>query len=599
MRLTRWIFFSYMLVVAVVLAGIVAPFALGRRDRHRDPNTLYVAYASNIRGLDPAAINDTTSSSVAGNIFECLYNYRYGVRPYELFPQVAAEMPRISPDGKVWTIPLRRGIRFYDPLKEVWPDGVGPEVTARDYIYSWKRIANFHLGNTANYSAIFQGRIAGLDDWWAYTKSCPGTGAIDWDRPVEGLKALDDFTIQITLTRPYPQLIYNLAHLPTAAVSRQAVEKLGDRIRQRPIGTGPYVLVEHLEEQRIVFEANPIYRGRPDVDGCAAVPAAERLPRIRRIQVEYFAEDVPRWLRFRQGLLDISGIPREAYNQAISIRSGDLTEQMKADGVVLEKSPEPTVWYVGFNMLDPVVGKNKPLRQAMSMAFDRERFIRVYENGRGIPAKGPIPPGFPTYDAEAVNPYARFDLEAARRKMDEARAVHGGAIPPLTLLMPGTETSARQMAEFFIAQMARIGLTVKPEFRTWARFQEMVDDKQAQMFMLGWVADYPDEQTFLQLFYGGNTDRGGVNSANYVNPEYDAIYEQAVAMNPSPQRDALYRRLARIVEEDCPWIFTFHSVEYVLYYNWIGNLKTMDYGNGMRMYLTLDGEARRRWMERR
>lgn len=599
MRLTRWIFVSYMLMVATVLIAIAAPMVLGRRDRYRDPDTLYVAYASNVRGLDPASINDTTSSGVAGNIFECLYNYRYGVRPYALFPQVAAEMPRISADGLAWVIPLRRGIRFYDPRKEVWPDGVGPEVTAHDYVYSWKRIANFHLGNTANYSAIFQGRVVGLDDWWAYTKSCASAKEIDWDRPVAGLKALDDHTIQITLTAPYPQLIYNLAHLPTAAVSRQAVERLGDRIRQRPIGTGPYVLVEHLEEQRIVFEANPIYRGRPDVDGMAVVRPEERLPRIRRVQVEYFAEDVPRWLRFRQGLLDISGIPREAYNQAISIRSGELTEQMKKDGVILEKSPEPIIWYAGFNMLDPVVGRNKPLRQAMSMAFDRERFIRVYENGRGIPARGPIPPGFPTYEPDAVNPYARYDLDAARRKMDEARALHGGPIPPLTLLMPGTETSVRQMAEFFAAQMSRIGLTIKPEFRTWARFQEMVDDKQTQVFMLGWVADYPDEQTFLQLFYGKNTDRGGVNSANYVNPEYDAIYEQAVVMSPSPQRDALYKRLCRIVEEDCPWIFTFHSVEYVLYYNWLGNMKIMDYGNGMRMFLTLDGEARRKWMQRR
>jgi ABC-type transport system substrate-binding protein len=597
MRLTKWIFFAYLAVVAMVIAAVAAPFLAGRQDRRRDPATLYSAYAENIRGLDPAAINDTTSSAVAGNIFECLYNYSYGVKPYTLFPQVASQMPTISDDGKVWTIPLRNGIRFYDPNKEVFADGVGPEVKAQDYVYSWKRIANFHLGNTANYSAIFQGRVLGLDDWWDYTKSRGAAAEIDWDRPVAGLTALDDHTIRITLTQPYPQLIYNLAHLPTAAVSRRAVEKLGEKLRQRPIGTGPYVLKEHLEEQRIILEANPIYRGRPDIDGGVALKPEERLPKIKRMQIEYFAEPVPRWLRFRQGLLDVSGIPREAYNQAISPKTGNLTDDMRNDGVVLVKSPDPSVYYTGFNMLDPVVGRNKPLRQAVSMAFNRQRFIRDYLNGRGIPAIGPIPPGFPTYDPNKVNSYTQYDLARARRMMQEAERIHGGPIPPLALLMPGTDTAERQMAEFVVAQMAQIGLTIKPEFRTWARFQEMVDDKQTQLFELGWVADYPDEQTFFQLFYSKNTDRGGVNSAGYSNPRFDALYEQAVVMTPGPQRDLLYRRMSDIVEEDCPWVIEYYPLVYTLTYDWVGNLRNMDYGNAMRMYVTLDAPTRQRWLE--
>jgi ABC-type transport system substrate-binding protein len=144
--------------------------------------------------------------------------------------------------------------------------------------------------------------------------------------------------------------------------------------------------------------------------------------------------------------------------------------------------------------------------------------------------------------------------------------------------------------------MRQIGLTVKPDYTTWARFQELVDARETQMFSLGWVADYPDEQTFLMLFYGKFAPAGGINSCGYVNPKYDELYEKASVMNPSPERETLYRQMIAIINEECYWIHDFCPVRYDLQYDWVSDYIYMDYSGlwgGNRQYITLDVEKRR------
>lgn len=590
MHKVKWIFFGYLSLVALVVLGIALSFGMTPT---RDPHSLYVAYGSNIKTLDPASIGDTTSSGVAGQLFETLYNYDYEARPYTLIPELAAELPHVSEDGRTVTIKLRPGIHYYDPDGKIpgWEPVAGeqgrkgPEIKAGDFIYAWKRVANFHQASQ-NYSAMFEGKIEGLAEWRDYTKSSQ-PNEIDWDRRVKGFEAVDDRTIRIHLTQPDPQLRYNLAHLPAAPVSRDAANYWGDDIRHHPIGSGAYYLDQHLPEQRIVLKANPVYRGRSDIDGNVSIPPDQRLPHIQRVQMDYFDEDLPMWALFQQGMLDINGIPKDTFTQAIDARTSNLTPELAEKGIVLRKDPYPAVFFYGFNMEDPVVGKNKPLRQAMSMAFNRAKFIELFMNGRGQPAIGPIPPGFPTFDEKLVNPNTQFDLTTARARMTEAEQIHGGPIPTITFLMPGTDTTARQQGEFIKRQMAQIGLNIEVDFTTWARFQEMIDNKQAQFYGLGWVADYPDEQTFLQLFWSKNA-APGPNSANYSNPAFDALYETARVMQPGPERNELYRRMQQIVMEDTPWLMTFYPVQYMLYYDWVSNLNTTEYAHGNRKFYRLD-----------
>ncbi len=167
MRVTKWIFFGYLILVVLLVAGIAVSF---NATPPRDPGTIYSVYAGSVKTLDPAEVNDSVGGKLIGQIYECLYNYKYDPTHYELFPELAADMPETSPDLTSMTIKLRHGIRFYDPEKQVWPDGQGPEVKAANVLYSFKRMADFHLASP-NYSAIFEGVIVGIDKWWDYTRA--------------------------------------------------------------------------------------------------------------------------------------------------------------------------------------------------------------------------------------------------------------------------------------------------------------------------------------------------------------------------------------------------------------------------------------------
>jgi len=606
MRKVKWIFFAYMALVALVLCGIGLSFVLVPA---RDPNTIYVTITSQVPTMDPPRISDVPGAEVGGFMFETLYNYDYYKRPITVIPELAAALPETSQDGKTVTIHIKPGIHYFDPHGGItkWEPVTddkgkvigrrGPEVTAADFLYSWKRLCSFHL-DSQWYAAMFEGKVVGVEDFRAYTQQTPKE-QVDYSRNVEGLQAPDPHTIVITLRDPFPQLVYNLAHLPSAPVSRDAVETYKDDIKFRPVATGAYYLVtdEFRPDERIVFKANPIYRGAPDAPADNNIPPDQKLPYIKRVSIDYFEEDLPAWALFQQALVDVAPIPKDSFTVAIDPQSRDLRESQKEKGIELIKGIDPTVFYFGFNMTDPLLGKNKPLRQAMSMAFNRQEYIDLMLNGRGIPAKGPIPPEFPTYDPNDVNPNCEFNLDAARAKLREAEKVNGGPIPEITMVMGDTSTTSRQSSELFQTQMAAIGLKIKVNYVTWPRFLELVDSKQAQFFSLGWQADYPDEQTFFQLFYSKNGSPGP-NHSNYHNAEYDALYEKSIRLDRGPERDALYKKMSKIVQEDCPVLFSCIRINFRLNYDWVSNIIPCEYRHGNRAYHKLDVERRRQYFSR-
>jgi oligopeptide transport system substrate-binding protein len=594
MRKVKWIFFGYLAACLLVLVGIAGSFAVTRQ---RDPGTSYGAYGENLKTLDPAECSDEGVIGIDGYVYECLYNYAYGVDQYRLEPELADGDPLFTPDQKTLTIKVKPGVHFYDPDHAVWSDGVGPEVTAADVVYSWKRVCNFHLGVTANYAMVFQGHVVGIDDWFNYTQSCAKPADIDWDKPVAGLAAVDRYTLRIKLVDPFPQLTFELATMGTAVVSRDAVQHWGDHFKNHPVGTGAYALSQHLPDQQIVFTANPVYRGGSNVRSGTQLSDAERLPHVKRVQLNYFSEELPPWYLFLEGRLDAGTIPKDTFGQAIAGNSASLTPEMQRDGILLEKSADPWVTYLLFNMADPVVGKNKALRQAMSLAYDRQLFIDRYLNGRGVPANGPIPPGLPSYDPQRVAPFCRFDLAAARAKMAEAVAANGGQpIPPVHVVFGDTSSSTTQEGDFIVTQMRQIGLTVLTDYKPYPEFLSMLDRKQAQMYVSGWVADYPDEQDYWQLFYGPNATPGGLNPGSYSNPEFDKLYERSSAMPPSPVRAALYKRMQDIVLDECPYLFMYYPISFQLYHDWRSKPWLSDYGYGFAKYTTLDSAARSKWL---
>jgi ABC-type oligopeptide transport system substrate-binding subunit len=591
MFLIKRLFFAYLSLIALAVAayGVSRFYA-----PPRDPRTMFTIYTSTIRSLDPTIIADAGTSDIMGHVYECLYNYRYGGKADELFPQVAADFPKISADRLTYTFPLRRGILFYDPKKIVWPDGVGPEVTAQDVIYSWKRMADFHSA-APSYSTVLQDNIVGLDAFRDYSEKAD---VVDYDRPVEGLVAVDDHTLQVKLTKPIPNFLQLTAYLGVAVTSRQAVEKLNslglDGMKENPIATGPYAVGEYLNDQRLVLVRNPVYRGRPDVDGPTGklLPGDQRLPQIQRIQFDYAAELLPSWYLFLQKRYDIMSIPKETYRDAVI--GGQINPELAKKGIVLKKRADPGLYYVQFNMTDPVIGGNRPLRQAMSLALDREKFIRVYRSGRGTPGVSIFPPDASLWDPNYASKWCHFDVEAARAKLREAEAIQGGKIPTLHIQMGGAETDDRQNAEFFCRSWHEIGLEVTPEYNTYAHYLELLDAKSYQITYTGWVPDYPDEKTYLRLFDATLVKPPGSNTAGYVNEAYQKLLEASLSLPRSPERDVLYRKMRDILDDDLPETPLFYPQIHALRYDWMGGYKDPLFTQGFYAYQTLDVEMRRR-----
>jgi ABC-type transport system substrate-binding protein len=266
------------------------------------------------------------------------------------------------------------------------------------------------------------------------------------------------------------------------------------------------------------------------------------------------------------------------------------------------------VAYTAFNMEDPVVGasadpdqhrRNRALRQALASAFNYEEWIKFHNNRLRLPT-GPIPPDVSGYVERDV-PYP-FDLDRARALLEEA-GYPGGRDPAtgrrlqLTMEIGAADSpDVRQAVELFAQFMDRIGVVIQPSYNHWPAFLEKLSRGQAQLFQLGWVADYPDAENFLQLFYGPNRSPGP-NHTKYANPEFDVLYEQLRQMLDSPERTELAQRMADIVIEDSPWMFTGIPISYGLFQSWLLNFKRHDFPYGMSKYYRIDMDRRREWLE--
>jgi ABC-type transport system substrate-binding protein len=557
-----------------------------------------------VQTLDPADVGDTISDGVCKEFYENLYTYHYLKRPFELVPQLAASMPQISEDGLVYHISIRQDVFFQDD--SCFPNGKGRSLKAQDFVYAWKRIANVKT-RSKNWW-IFDGKIVGLNDFRAYTKTV-AKEAVDYERPVEGLCAADDFTIVIKLTRPWPQFIFWLAFLPSAPMAKEAVDYYGEDIVKHPVGTGAFQLKQWHRGVYIEAVRNPTFRadfypseGAPgDTEAGLLVDAGKRLPFADRVIWRVVTEDQPRWLLLMRGEIDLDAIPKDNFGQAVSM-GHELTEEMKQRGMKLELFDEPSTFWLAMNMTDPILGPNKPLRLAISYALDRQHYIDLLWNGRCHPAYGFIPPPMKAYDPsiQETSP-SHYDVEKAKSFLREAEKLYGGKIPKLRLTLGGVDNFYRQSGQFFKRNLDDIGLDVTIELYDWPTFLDKLRNGTLQMYFSGWMADYPDAESFLTCFYSPNAP--WPNSSQYHNPEFDALYERVSVMADSPERTELYRQAQQIVIRDMPCAFTYHRVGYIIHHGWLSNIKPDGYkaettGFGYLKYYKVDTAKRDEYRKR-
>lgn len=510
---------------------------------------------------------------------------------------------------------------------------------AQDYVYQIKRLAH-----PAVQSPIFgmmgehiQGLQALSDEIKARIALQPGVWIDLESLPLPGAVAIDDRTLEITLNGKYPQFIYWLAMNFFAPVPREvdqfygqpALRRSNVRIDTWPVGTGPYMMVHNNPNSRIELARNPNFhderypcQGEPGDAAAGLLESCDaKLPLIDGVVFSREKESLPYWNKFLQGYYDESGISSDSFDQAVRVTvTGDVnvSPAMAAQGIRLQTSVRTSVYYLGFNLLDSVVGgktheeqrRAKLLRQALSIVLDQEEFISIFLNGRGQPGMGPIPPGiFGHQSGQAgMNPvvYTWKDGAPQRRSIKEAKALLAQAGwpdgrdrqtgRPLVLNLDTTSGGLgdKSTMDWMSRQLNQIGVQLVVRSTDFNRFQEKLRKGSAQMYFLGWNADYPDPENFFFLLYGpeGKVAHGGENTANYNNPEFDRLFRIMVNMPNGPARQNVIDSMLRLVREDAPWIYWFYPKTYVLQHSWLQNFKLNNVASNTLKYQRVDADRR-------
>jgi ABC-type transport system substrate-binding protein len=526
--------------------------------------------------IDPVQARNIYVNTVTLNAYDTLYSFKYLARPYQVKPNLAVDLPEVSDDGLTYTIRIKQGVHFIDD--PAFEDGIGRELVAEDIVYSLKR--HFDPSQRPAGAWLWQGRIVGLDEWKA--------AGSDYGEEVEGLRALDRYTVQFKLIKPYPQLVYTLAQGYSAIVPHEAVEKYGREMGSHAVGSGPFKVVRY-DSARIVFEKNPKYRQEP-VDiyyegydeatqkdtGVEAIHGRSP-PFIDRLEIHFINDNSARWSSFTKGNeTQFLLVPNEQVDSVLSSKHPITARPEFADKYHTKWYREAGLVFMSFNLNYPDIGynedpererRNKALRCAMIKAFDWQRRNESFYFDLGRVFPGIIPPVVPEFDPDLSMQSVTRDLEGARQLLKD----NDWTPENLPTLEYGSQAgvSQRLFFEQFRGFMVKIGYPtdklVLRQYATFGDYSKAMSRGELQLIFKGWGLDYPDAENTLQLFYGPNGSPGS-NDANYNNPEYDRLYEQAAVLQPSPERTAIYRRMNQMLIDDCVGIMALSRTRIMMWH---------------------------------
>lgn len=534
-------------------------------------------------GFDPAITRDLYSAEVVQSVFETLFTYDYLARPATLVPLTAESLPQVSDDGMTYTIHLKKGIFFNaDPAF----NGRRRELTMADYVYSYQRLFNPSLASPHTW--LFEGKIKGLD---AMAAKAVKTGVFDDHASVEGFELLDKYTLRIHLTQPDFHLAMILAHEPTSALAREVVDKYHDstgQVMANPVGTGPYRLTQWVRGSRMVLEANPDYRGAiwdfkagtdPEDARIVQQMKGKKIPQIGRVEISVMIEDQSRWLAFQDDQIDLFQLEGPLAPKALI--KGKLQPELVAKGIQLSRIIDPEMSYYYWDMKDPVVGgfalDKIALRRAISMAHNVQEDIDIVWNGEAIALPYPIPPGVVGYDPDYKSsiPYDRaaanalLDAFGYRKGKDGWRTLPDGK--PLAITYSArADSTGQQQLELWRKTYTAIGIHMVGDRRVFSELLKAEKNCKLQSRTAPWIADYPDGDNFMQLYYGPNTGQNNNGCAQI--PAYDKLYAATQRMPAGPERDALYHQMARILE-----VYSPVKMGYARYRNMLAQHRVIGY----------------------
>ncbi|MEO5691991.1 MAG: ABC transporter substrate-binding protein [Usitatibacter sp.] len=572
------------------LAAILAAFLIGFAPAaDAQQKVLRFSFRTAETGFDPQRVDDRYSVGVCENLFEGLLTYDYLARPVKLVPLVAEAIPVPEENGTRYTFRIKPGIYF---APDAAFKGAKRELTARDMEYAIKRFRDYR--NRSPYEWLFENKIVGLDEW---AKKGKDSGKVDYDVKIAGIEVRDKYTLSFKLKDADFNFLYVLAMPNVVPVAREVIEAYGQDTMGHPVGTGPYVLKEWVRRSKIVLERNPNHRGY-ELETRYADPSDEwdrraiealhgkRLPLIDRVEIYPIEDEQPRFLAFLNREHDILDETPFAFIHQV-LPNGKLAPALDKAGVRVFRELQPELTYYPFNMSAVEEGKPNPiggysperiaLRRAMVLAYDIDAEINIVRKGQAIAAQSPVAPGVVGYDPDFRSGAQVHDPAKAKalldmfgyvdRNGDGAREQPDGKPLVIVLKYDAGSQEKRQLAELYVKSAADVGLRMEAQA---VQFADLLKDKKVSNYMTAtsaWIADYPDAQNFLQLLYGPNT--GQSNEAEFKLAEYDRLYERSQSIPDSPERNAIYRDMNRLILAYAPWRFGVHRIFNHLQYPWV------------------------------
>lgn len=564
------------------------------------------AYPIAETGFDPAQISDLYSAIACAHMFEAPYKYDYLARPAKVKPNLAEAMPEVSPDFRSYTFRLKKGIYFADDPAF---GGKKREVTAADVVYTIKRFFD-PANKSPNYSSLAEEGVIGLD---ALRKKSEAGGKFDYDSEVEGLKALDRYTVQIKLAESRPRFVNNLADPSTlGVVAREVIEKYADKTMEHPVGTGPFMLKDWRRSSEMIFVRNPGYReayydGEPSpgdvqAQAIAAQMKGKRIPMVDKVIVSVIDEPQPRWLAFLNSEHDfMERLPQNFATQAIP--NNKLAPNLAKRGIQMAQVPLTDLTMFYFRMDDPVVGGYSPdkvaLRRAVSLALDNEEEVRLPRRGQAIVAQSFIMPNTSSYDPSFRTEMGTFDRARAialldlfgytDKNGDGWRDMPDGS--PLVLYLDTLgRADYRELDEVMKKNLDAVGVKLVLRIGQWPEQLKASRAGKLQIWGFGVSGSSPNSGGLLEYMYSKSI--GQQNHARFKNARFDELYQKQMLMPDGPERDAVIKEANRILAAYMPYKPRVHRIGTDLWQPWMSGYMRHPFAREFWQYIDIDPSKR-------
>ncbi len=495
--------------------GILIAFAFSScGNRGKGKNIFHYNEQTGIATLDPAFAKNQSIMWAVHQLYNTLVQTDDDLN---IIPSLAKSWEE-SGDNMRFVFHLRNDVFFHD--NDAFPNGKGRRMTAKDVVYSFSRIMD---KNTASSGAwIFNGRVDSLTPF----------------------TAVDDTTFQLQLKSPFHPVLGILSMQYCSIIPHEVVDKYGKDFRSHPCGTGPFQFVAWEEGQALILKKNPFYFERDS--------SGNRLPYLNGISVSFFENKATEFLEFQQGRLDFINDIDASFKDEVLTKKGELRKDWQGK-IILEKHPYLNIEYLGILQdITKEVVKNSPLRnlkirQAINYGFNRRKMMLYIRNSIGIPAEsGFVPAGLPSFDSSAVIGY-RYNPEKALQLLKEAGYPNGVGLPVIPLL---TIPVYADLASYIASELLQVGIKIQVETVQKSLLLEQTAKSEALFFRGSWIADYPDAENYLSVFYGRNP--APPNYTRYNNPAFDKLYEQALSEKNDSMRSKIYQHADQIMINDSP-----------------------------------------------